>query len=154
MLKKGCKIMNIDLYVNNSATNVINKDIDLITSLTGSHLKKNTDNYNLEIVISYTDNYNKCNYVYIPHFNRYYYVTSIEYSQQTIILHCQCDVLMSFKSIILASSQIVIAQEKKGDMYLASANWEEDSRQYVRNIYFNEDHFDKTNDSYLLAVMS
>lgn len=146
--------MNIDLYINNSATNVVNKNIELITSLNGSHLKKNTDNYNLDVVINYRDSYNACNYVYIPHFNRYYYVTSIEYSQQTIILHCQCDVLMSFKDLILDSKQIVIAQENKGDMYLADATWSEDSRQYIRNLYFDGDYFNKSNDSYLLAVLS
>lgn len=146
--------MNIDLYVNNSATNVVNKNITLITTLSTSHLKKNTNNVNLEIEISYNENYDKCNYIYIPHFHRYYYVENITYSQQYIIFKAHVDVLMSFKSEIKNSSQIIVAQENKGDMYLENATWEEDSRQYVRNIYFEEDHFNHNQDCYILGVMS
>jgi hypothetical protein len=146
--------MNIDLYVNKSQNNVVNKDITLIQTLTNTHLKKNVSNINLEIVVSYDTDFDKCNYIYIPHFKRYYYITDITYSQQCIIISAKCDVLMSFKSQILQSEQIVIAQEKKGDMYLESATWEEDARQYIRNIYFDEDHFNHTQDCYLLAVLS
>lgn len=146
--------MNIDLYVNNSQNNVVNKDITLVQSLTGSHLLKNVSNNTLEIVVSYNENYDKVNYLYIPHFKRYYYITDITYSQQKLIITAKCDVLMSFKSQILQSEQIVIAQENTGDMYLEDATWSEDSRQYVRNLYFDDDHFNHSKDCYLLAVMS
>lgn len=146
--------MHLKLYVNESAPNVVDKTISQITDLDSFHFKESTDNYNIDVIINYNSNYDKCNYIEIPHLNKYYYVDSIEYGSQRIILHCHVDVLMSFKTKIKSSKQIIINQENKGDMYLADAEWKEDSRQYVRNIYFNEDHFNHGQDSYLLAVIS
>lgn len=146
--------MNINLYVNNSANNVLNKDITSVASLSTSHFKGDVDNFHIELSLPYNSNYDKVNYIQVPHLNRYYFVDSIDYSQQHIIYKCHVDVLMTYKSKIRESSQIVIAQENNGDMYLENAEWQEDSRQYVRNLYFNEDHFNHSQDCYILGVMS
>lgn len=41
------------------------------------------------------------NYMYIPTFNRYYYIDSVDVVRTNLqVVHCKCDVLMSFKDSI------------------------------------------------------
>lgn len=48
------------------------------------------------------------NYAYLPDFNRYYFITNINFSGNLLILTLKVDVLASWKSAITASSQYVL----------------------------------------------
>lgn len=48
------------------------------------------------------------NYVYIPDFNRYYFINDITYNIGVWLISCNVDVLASFKEDITASSQYVL----------------------------------------------
>lgn len=62
---------------------------------------------------SFTDVIN-FNYIYIPELCRYYYVTDSTISEDGFVqLQCKVDVLKSFKTDILASTQYVERQQNK-----------------------------------------
>ena len=48
------------------------------------------------------------NYAYIPDFNRYYYITNINFSGNLLIFTLKVDVLASWKTAITSSSQYVL----------------------------------------------
>lgn len=57
----------------------------------------------------------KCNYMYIPNFNRYYYITNIRIVRNTIAtVSGHVDVLKSFQSEILDNSVLVKRSAQKG----------------------------------------
>ena len=65
--------------------------------------------------------YNKLdfNYVYIPQFNRYYYVDDVIVITNTLIqIECSCDVLMSFKSQLVDTYGVISRNEDDFNPYL------------------------------------
>lgn len=64
-------------------------------------------------------NIRDCNYVYIPSLKRYYFVDDLFFdSNTTTVLKLKVDVLMSHKSEILNTEQIVTRQENNYNLYL------------------------------------
>lgn len=60
-----------------------------------------------------------CNYVYIPSLKRYYFVDDLFFdSNTTTVLKLKVDVLMSHKSEILNTEQIITRQENNYNLYL------------------------------------
>lgn len=55
------------------------------------------------------------NYAYLPDFNRYYFITNINFSGNLLILSLKVDVLASWKSAITASSQYVLRSASNYD---------------------------------------
>lgn len=97
-------------YVEDSNIKV-RKTMTKIYNKTGCRLIENTNIVNPSILVTYDDKESglfECNYVQIPKFNRYYYINNITFeAANTIRLDLKCDVLMSFKSDILESTQFV-----------------------------------------------
>lgn len=61
----------------------------------------------------------KFNYCYCPNLERYYFITDITFTRQGLVeLNCSVDPLMSFKSDILASTQLITRQENKIQKYI------------------------------------
>lgn len=61
----------------------------------------------------------QCNYLYIQELSRYYYVTNITCIANNLFeLECRVDVLMSWKTAILAQKVIVSRNEKDYQLYL------------------------------------
>lgn len=64
-------------------------------------------------------NIRDCNYIYIPSLKRYYFVDDLFFdSNTTTVLKLKVDVLMSHKSEILNTEQIVTRQENNYNLYL------------------------------------
>ncbi|MGL4366174.1 MAG: hypothetical protein ACRCSJ_06600 [Cetobacterium sp.] len=79
------------------------------------------------------------NYCYIPDFNRYYYIDSIEVFPNNLYeLRLRCDVLMSFKDSIIGS--VCLVSKKVGDSYIGNGESEvrKDFNIYESNIKINE----------------
>ena len=90
--------MKLQIYNNNSNTNVLNKNITLVSTLDFS-LK--VDNSILQPILI-LKNYTKGNYCYIEKFKRYYYITDIKLLAGGLYqLQLEIDVLMSYKDIIM-----------------------------------------------------
>ena len=105
---------------------------------------KSCDVYDLSSVISpqFVLNYSAalldCNYVYVPEFHRYYYITNISTeSAKRMVISCQEDVLMTYKDEILATD-ILLARTGTGefrDAYLPDEN--ERIKQYTESFILN-----------------
>ena len=90
--------MELKIYNNNSNTNVLNKNITLVSTLDFS-LK--IDNSILQPVLI-LKNYSNGNYCYIEEFKRYYYITDIKLLTGGLYqLQLEVDVLMTYKDVIM-----------------------------------------------------
>ena len=150
--------MNITLYKTKSANNVINKNLTSEKNLGNNCiLTDNTSVTSPTVIIGgirSLDTISDYNYAYIPQCHRYYYINDIiALSGGRVKLLLSVDVLMSFKTDILNSTQLVTRQKNKGKMYLANADWTVDGRTYLRSQYFNENHFASQNDSFVLITV-
>lgn len=109
--------MDVILYNNKSADNVVNKSITKIgDDITGVRFKEDKSLNILRpiILIEYTDDIGDIehiNYFRIPKLNRYYYVTNISAIGGLIEIEGKIDVLMTHKNTILGAKQYVIRQE-------------------------------------------
>ena len=150
--------MNITLYKTQSANNVINKKLESEKNLGNNCiLADNTSVTNPTVIIggiTSLDSISDYNYAYIPQCHRYYYINDIiALSGGRVKLVLTVDVLKSYASDILNSTQLVIRQKNQGKMYLANADWTLDGRTYLRSQYFNENHFDTQNDTFVLITV-
>lgn len=130
--------MNIKLYKNDSNNNVLNKKITLINEY-NILLKDNVDVYRPIIKIK-TELLNKCNYVFIQDFNRYYYVVNKRSINIEIIeLTLECDVLMSFREQILNLKCIIDKQENinLGNKYYDDNSLISLSKEFIESYNFN-----------------
>ena len=112
--------MKAMLYYNESNKNVVNKTIttDLSNDIT-VHFKDDTNMINPVIYISREIDMRDYNYILIKGFNnRYYYIESVEVSQQMYIVKCHVDVLMTYKSAIKNQTCIVTRNSNHYNMYL------------------------------------
>lgn len=130
--------MNIKLYRNESNNNVLNKKITLINEY-NILLKDNVDVYRPIIKIK-TELLNKCNYVFIQDFNRYYYIVNKRSINIEIIeLTLECDVLMSFREHILNLKCIIDKQENVnlGNKYYDDNSLISLSKEFIESYNFN-----------------
>lgn len=113
--------MTIDLMLNSSEKNKINKTLSTVDSLEGS-LKEPSSIINPEITIQRSDP-TGFNYCYIPEFGRYYFVMNVTVIHSNIMrLSLSVDVLESFKNEILAQTVIIEKNTNQFDPYLMDPN--------------------------------
>lgn len=118
--------LKVKLYKNTAENNRVDKTsyLNQIRDITG-YLRNSTsilsplfiieDEYDFEIF--------ECNYCYIEDFKRYYYITDIVSTNTNLIqLSLKCDVLMSYKDIILEQYAIIERQENDYNDYLVDDN--------------------------------
>ena len=115
--------MEINFYTNNSQANKINKSLTTTLTLTGS-LKNECSVMRPTILI---ENVGKPpgNYLYIPDFGRYYFITDIKnVFDQMWEVSARVDVLQSFSSSILAQSAVLEkTQSTLEDVYINDPVW-------------------------------
>lgn len=131
--------MNIKLCSSVSEIVAINKDVSIINDVSAT-IKGALSVENPVLILQYkSDIQSKVNYVYIPEYNRYYFVTDIiNLTGGRYELHCKVDVLMSFKDYILNLSCIVDKQSSKdnANMYLDDGSFVVQSKEFVDTINF------------------
>lgn len=127
--------MNITLYKNTSDNNVLNKNI---TSYGNKDVKlKNETNIISPALILMGDISSDINYVYIPKWNRYYYITDkTSLNNGMYEIQCRIDVLMSHKNNILSSDALIYASENLQNSYIVSDIYVNDVREKTRIINF------------------
>ena len=147
------------IYKTKSAPNVVNKVLTEVVAFEEVIFKENTSLLNPTIIIngvsnasSYTiEDIGTSNYFSIPKVNRYYFITDITMmSGGRVAITGKVDVLMSFKSDILGSTQLIVRQEKKTNNYLIDTDIPLSSKKQVIEHEFG----DSITDSgyYILAV--
>lgn len=93
--------MDIDLYTTDSAKNTLNKQLTKVRTIDATILEYDQNVDNLRISLYTNDIFN---YVYIPDFQRYYFVNDVSISENGIkIYDLACDLLMTFADIVKQS---------------------------------------------------
>lgn len=116
----------ITLYSNKASKEVVDKSDDLVVieTMTGDFRgSMSILRPIIQIKPTLTSTVSKilseCNYVYIREFGRYYFVTAINTTANNYIeLELSIDVLMSWKTSILAQNVIVSRNENEYSLYL------------------------------------
>ena len=96
--------MEIIFYRNNSPKEALNKSISEVFRLSGT-IKEESSVIDPVITIESVANIaSSCNYAYIPEFGRYYFITDIVTTSNTLwMISMHVDVLMSFRDDIKSS---------------------------------------------------
>lgn len=108
--------MIVNLYLNKSSTNSINKDLDLISTI-NVNFKSDLNISSPEIKLLLDGiNFKKINYVGIPDLNRFYFIESFsQINNRMGIIYLDCDLLTSFKDDVLKSNALFMRSIKNGD---------------------------------------
>ena len=110
--------MTIEIYRNKSDERKVVKELTDKTELTGT-FRNESSIYNPVVRVQWTQNANKINYMYIPDYGRYYYITDIVRVRDEIVdIKGRTDVLMSFKDEIINMSGIVKRSASNWNLYL------------------------------------
>lgn len=134
----------INLYNNSSEPEVVDKSLSLQTSLQGQ-LKDNTSIITPTILMN-INSIPTANYMYIPDFHRYYYITNIESVRNGLIqISAKCDVLMTYKSGIRACNALVERQEFNYNPYLVDNLYPMDNKNTVSSKKLNGNYGYKHN---------
>ena len=121
---KGGFTMTVTFYNNYSKNNVVNKVIDNYVQYDEIVFKEPCSIIAPHIILSYRADVATKNYCYIPDLNRYYYITDVTLLEgQRLEATLVCDVLMSFKELILNSTQTVIRAEETGRTYINDTSY-------------------------------
>lgn len=108
--------MNIILYKTKSEKDSLEKNLTDGKTLSG-HLVAECSLEDPVFKIDVDTSLFKHNYVYIPDFARYYFITDITVTGKCMIVSCHCDVLKTYSSEIKQSSAL-INRSSKGNRYL------------------------------------
>ena len=137
---------------NYSETNKLNKVTDFPYTYAGT-LKNNTSIINP--VIIFEGNIQQiadCNYMEIPVFSRFYYITNTEILRNNIFqISGRCDVLMTYKTEILKQKAIIKRQAINGNLYLNDGYFKTYQYTEIFTKYFP---YGLTQESIMLAVQS
>ena len=111
--------MNITFYKNNSDKRYLNKTLSNALVVSGVSLYDSTSVTNPVLKVSGgATKIATYNYLYIPDFNRYYYITDFTVENGYILVSCKVDVLMSYASAISACECVAKRQENAYNFYL------------------------------------
>lgn len=143
---------SVILYNNTSNPNKITKNITQLASYT-CEFKQDVDVENPVIYLSAGASVDKCNYMYIAEFGRYYYAHAITKQGNAIEIVGQSDPLMSFKTAILASPAVIARNPWHFDLYVPDPKLPIEARSASAVLKFSGSHFSGTNNSYILTTL-
>lgn len=110
--------MEIILYYNDSEKIKLDKELTQIGTIEG-RLFQNTSITKPSIMFDLDTSVFSANYLYIPQFNRYYFITDVvNVSANKWQIQARVDVLTSFKSAIRENTAIIERQENEYNLYL------------------------------------
>lgn len=147
------------IFKTKSAPNVLNKVLTEVVAFDEVIFKEETSLLNPTIIINGVSNsssYNiedigTSNYFSIPKVNRYYFITDITMmSGGRVAITGKVDVLMSFKTDIIGSTQLIVRQEKKTNNFLIDTDIPLSSKKQVIEHEFGDSIVDSG--YYILAV--
>ena len=92
--------MNIELYRCKSPKNKLNKTLEKTVTISANiyEYEQNRNRLSFQFTVSDVGEFN---YIYIPDYNRYYFVESVSLSENGVnVYECECDYLMTYKELI------------------------------------------------------
>ena len=103
--------MQVEFYKTNDNSRVINKTLQLNKTL--DIIFRQAVDEQAPLIIMDKSNVTGSNYIHIPDFNRYYFISKIEnYTASLVRVQLITDLLMTYKDIILNSPVQITATEK------------------------------------------
>ena len=145
--------MTITLYQNKSDITEVSKSLTTIHTYSNGTLRDGTSIVDPTILIE-AENIPEdlVNYMYIPKFNRYYFVYTIDNVRKNLwSITGHVDVLRSFRTDIIASTQLIARQEKKRNNYLVDKSLPITAKRNFKCIEFGEQFVE--NSYYILTTM-
>ena len=111
--------IDINLYTISDDNKVVSKHLGTPTTFANCTMKDTTEVINPTIRISSSSNLSGYNYCYIARYERYYFIDQIETTPDGYwVLHCRCDVLMSYKTQIKALTGTLVRSQTVYNGYL------------------------------------
>lgn len=106
--------MNINIYRNASDNKKVRKSLSLIRESVDCQITEPCSIEAPELILSLSNNFANMNYLYIPDWDRYYYINDKSIIEGGFLrLRCKIDVLMSFFSSCMGSN--IIASRSTSD---------------------------------------
>lgn len=144
--------MNIDLYINTSEENAIEKIIVNKKTIEGT-IKTTIDITDFSVIFNFFEDWNNFNYVYIEKLKRYYFVESKRILNNSLVEYDIVeDVLMSFK--VLIRQQNILVTESENAYNGSKNNYIAENKLTVANSYEMEDLFNSDKSGVLITVRS
>ena len=92
--------MDIELYRCKSPKNKLNKTLEKTVTISATIYEYEQNRNRLSFRFNVSD-VGEFNYIYIPDYNRYYFVESVSLSENGVnVYECECDYLMTYKELI------------------------------------------------------
>lgn len=100
--------MQVDFYTTTDNANTVNKTLTLNKSI--NIIFRQAVNEASPFIIINKDNLTGSNYVHIPNFNRYYFISNIEnYTYNLVRINLVTDLLMTYKDEIINTPVLITA---------------------------------------------
>lgn len=100
--------MQVEFYHTADSANTVNKTLQPIKTL--DIIFRQAVNEATPFIIMNKDNLNGSNYVHIPNFNRYYFISNVEnYTANLVRIDLTSDLLMTYKDVILNTPVLITA---------------------------------------------
>lgn len=142
--------LNVIFYHSNSDKRKVDKSLTTIITLPCDILDDNSI-LHPQLKIKYNASLLTANYIYIPGFNRYYFITNTTTSRGYLYIDTSVDVLMSFKSNIRNTTAVIDRQENVYNKYLNDPLYEGYSYE-ILSAYKLGNIFTKTSQPYLTVL--
>ena len=114
-------MINVNFLTTTDDNRKVSKNYTVNISNVACDIYDTCDLYNPTLIVK-SNSVISSNYLYIPNFNRYYFIVNKNLDKAGItIINCECDVLMSFKSSILASTQMIIRSADTNNVNVAES---------------------------------
>lgn len=109
---------NITFMNNQEELNKISKKPSSVMTLSG-HLREEADIVNPVINVEYSGTLTNVNYMWIPEFHRYYFITKVESIRTGLWrVYAHCDVLKTYADAILGTPCVVARNENRYNLML------------------------------------
>lgn len=103
--------MKVEFYKTSDNPRTVNKTLQLTRTV--DIIFRQAVDEQAPLIIMSNDNVAGANYVKIPNFNRYYFISSVDnFTAGLVRLHLTTDLLMTYKDIILNSPVQITATER------------------------------------------
>lgn len=104
-------MINVNFLTTTDDNRKVSKSFTVNKSNVACDIYDTCDLYNPTLIVK-SNSVISSNYLYISNFNRYYFIVNKNLDKAGLaIISCECDVLMSFKTNILNSVQLVVRSE-------------------------------------------
>lgn len=103
--------MKVEFYNTTDNVNTVNKTLNLNKTI--DIVFRQSVDEQAPIIIMNIDNLSDSNYIHIPDFKRYYFISDVDNLTANLVrLHLTTDLLMTYKDIILNTTVQITATEK------------------------------------------